>query len=119
MRRLATRPARAIAQQGESGPGRAPETTNIVRGAGTPSSRRWSEAAWHALFHPPAGESATARQARRQRQQRTLDQLQPLLGARPAADDAVSGWFTPAIAQRLGAAGWTTLAKLQAGIAES
>lgn len=45
--------------------------------------------------------------------------MQPLLAARPATDDAVSGWFTPAIAQRLAAAAWTTLGALQAGIAHA
>jgi len=106
VRRLATRPA------GSGGEGGAVATADN----GTRAPRRWRESAWHALFHPPAGESAAARQARRKRQVRTLEELQPLLAARPAPDDAVGGWFTPAIAQRLIAAGWATLAALQTGI---
>lgn len=106
-------PSKAFGQGGAAG-----GATGMAGITGTPPPRRWSEAAWHALFHPPAGEGAATRQARRQRQQRTLDALQPLLAARPSADDAVSGWFTPAIAQRLEAAGWPTLGALQAGIAQ-
>ncbi|WP_423194598.1 tyrosine-type recombinase/integrase [Cupriavidus sp. H18C2] len=115
VRRLATRPATRPEQSGQGG---AAEGSRSGTSAGTLSPRRWSEAAWHALFHPPAGESATAHQTRRQGQQRALDALQPLLAARPAVDDAVAGWFTPAIAQRLVVAGWPTLGALQAGIAQ-
>ncbi|CAG9166092.1 Tyrosine recombinase XerC [Cupriavidus pampae] len=108
VRRLATRPA-----------GNGEEGGAVAAGDHrTRAPRRWRESAWHALFHPPAGESAAARQARRKRQVRTLEELQPLLAARPAPGDAVGGWFTPAIARRLIAAGWTTLAALQAGITE-
>ncbi|BDB27308.1 tyrosine-type recombinase/integrase [Cupriavidus sp. P-10] len=125
VRRLATRPRAAQSPtDGHDHDAHHPDApapggaAGIPGMAGTPPPRRWSEAAWHALFHAPAGESAAARQARCQRQQRALEALQPLLAARPAADDAVGGWFTPAIAQRLVAVGWTTLGALQAGIAQ-
>ena len=107
-----------IAEELARGVRRLATRSKAAAGEGGTPQRRWSESAWHALFHPPAGETATARIARRKRQQRALEELQPLLAARPAPDDAVAGWFTPAIAQRLTAAGMTTLATLQAGIAQ-
>ena len=76
-----------------------------------------TEKHWLALITPPAGEAATARQARRRKLLRALDALQPLLLTRPAPGDAVAGWFAPPIASKLAAAGWLTLAALQAAIA--
>ncbi|MGO4281183.1 MULTISPECIES: tyrosine-type recombinase/integrase [unclassified Cupriavidus] len=75
-----------------------------------------SERAWLALFRTPADESATARQNRRRKLLRVLDALKPQLVSRPTRDDAVTGWFAPAIAQRLVEAGWATLGALQAVI---
>lgn len=76
-----------------------------------------TEKTWLAMIVPPAAESATARQTRQRKLLRALDALQPLLLARPLPGDVVAGWFTPAIASRLGQTGWHTLATLAAAIA--
>lgn len=76
-----------------------------------------TEKTWLALIQAPAAESATARQARQRRLLRALDALQPLLLMRPAPGDGVAGWFAPAVAEKLDAAGWPTLGALQAAIA--
>lgn len=76
-----------------------------------------TEKTWVALIEAPAKEGATARQQRQRRLLRALDALQPLLLTRPTLADAVSGWFAPAIANKLAAAGWPTLAALQCAIA--
>lgn len=75
-----------------------------------------NEKAWLAMITAPAAESASARQARQRRLLRGLDALQPLLLARPAAADAVAGWFVPAVATGLAAAGWATLGAVQAAV---
>jgi len=75
-----------------------------------------TEKTWLAMIVPPAAESASARQTRQRKLLRALDALQPLLLVRPLAGDAVAGWFTPAIANRLAQTGWTTLASLAAAI---
>jgi len=76
-----------------------------------------TEKTWLAMIVPPATESATARQTRQRKLLRALDALQPLLLVRPLPGDAVAGWFTPAIAARLVATGWTTLGALGAAVA--
>ncbi|RZT39090.1 tyrosine-type recombinase/integrase [Cupriavidus agavae] len=73
--------------------------------------------AWLALIHGRPQETAAARQARQRKLLRALDALQPLLLARPQPGDAVAGWFSPAVAGKLDAAGWPTLGVLQAAIA--
>ncbi|MBV8270794.1 MAG: tyrosine-type recombinase/integrase [Cupriavidus sp.] len=90
-----------------------------TRAGATGTERVLTERAWLALIQPSAAESSTARQARQRKLLRALDALQPLLLARPTPADAVSGWFAPAIAAKLAAAGWQTLGALQAAVSEA
>jgi len=90
-----------------------------TRAGGTGTERVLTERAWLALIAPSAAEGATARQTRQRKLLRALDALQPLLLTRPTPADAVSGWFAPAIAGKLAAAGCQTLGALQAAVREA
>ncbi|WP_051320447.1 phage integrase family protein [Cupriavidus sp. amp6] len=69
------------------------------------------EPTWQALFRS-TGKGVPGRM--RARQLAALDAARPFLTRTPTPADAVAGWFAPAVAARLAAAGLATLADLQA-----
>jgi len=77
-----------------------------------------TESVWLALIRTRPQETVTARQVRQRKLLRALDALQPLLLVRPLPGDAVAGWFIPAVAEKLVAAGWHTLDALRAAISD-
>lgn len=78
----------------------------------------YSEAELIELFEEEFGSHATddrrsqRNERLRRRQLNVLNEFEKLLGTPPALDDEVGGWFDPALAERLKAAGLRTLAQL-------